>query len=338
MSQVSRSDVENIRSLTDSKLENVLGWLYSVMNHRDSLYHAESKANRHLEEVNETINSEANARNSAVGIILRLVLLIVAFALEGFFIYYRCTHVTPQRVLFHTELVTGFTFRDFLGQVAFTALIWWLLTKKPIVCVSVSIAFMIFAKPPFLIGVLYFLVPFLLILAILVVPGLFKTDEEREQFLREASEKHDSEIQAAKNAVQQAENAVKSFHNSPSAAVLTSFLNREGYDLGKNDIREMVDIVRGGAARTFPEARQVLAMRKNNREMQQIARDRAEQELEHQRRMQQLAQEQLREQQRSNREQQRTANDVAREAQRAADAEEERTRIAKEMYRDYKGY
>lgn len=338
MSQVSRSDVENIRNLTDFKLEYVLGWLCGVMNHRKSLGNAVGKANRHLEEVNETINSEANAQNSATGKILRVVLLIVAFALEGFFIYYRCTHVTLQTVLFHTERVTGFTFGDFLGQVAFTALIWWLLTKKPIVCVSVSIAFMIFAKPPFLIGVLYYLVPFLLILAILVVPGLFKTDEEREQFLRDACANHDSELKTAKNAVQQAENAYNNFINSPAVALLNSFMNREGYDLCGDDVEEMLDIVRGGAARTFPEARQVLAMRKNNREMQQIARDRAEQELEHQRRMQQLAQEQLREQQRSNREQQRTANDVAREAQRAADAEEERTRIAKEIYRDYKGY
>ena len=162
----------------------------------------------------------------------------------------------------------------------------------------------------------------------------FKTSKEKKILLEAALKKREAEINNAEKHWAEAKRKYDEAEKSPEMCILNDFLRQEGCDLSRADLRELYNIVSQGYARTFAQAKQVLAQRKHNQRMQDIAEERRQQELRHQKEMEQEAARQRYAQERYNQEQIDIARENERSTRRMADAQEELAWIAKKEQED----
>lgn len=190
-------------------------------------------------------------------------------------------------------------------------------------CFGVYLAF---ARPSNAIWLVILFGP--LVFKILIsIRDIFKPTILRKRFYQKELKKQEAEIISAQRAIDAAKQKYDAANQSPEMCVLNEFLGQEGSDLDHEDLLELHRIVKGGYARTFAQAKNVLAQRKHNQRVEDIAEERRKQELQHQREMEREAarqriaqQEHYRQQQQHNREQEITARETGREVQKAANA------------------
>jgi flagellar biosynthesis GTPase FlhF len=139
--------------------------------------------------------------------------------------------------------------------------------------------------------------------------------------------KRDAEIRSCDLAITAAKNKFDEINMRPEMRILNEFFAHEGSDLDLDGLKELRQIVRQGYARDFAQAKNVLAQRKHNQKVEDIAEQRREQDLEHQRAMEREAAQQraaqqahYRQQDQHNREQARANQQTNREVEKAAKA------------------
>ena len=139
--------------------------------------------------------------------------------------------------------------------------------------------------------------------------------------------KRDAEIKSCDLAIAAAKKKYDEINNRPEMRILNEFFSHEGGDLDLDDLRELRRIVVQGYARTFAQAKNVLAQRKHNDRMEDIADETREQQLQHQQAMEREAERQriaqqahYRQQEQHNREQARANQQTNSAVEKAANA------------------